>query len=99
VNVSSIFGIIAPPGQTAYSAAKFALRGVSESLRHELGLVIGEELRARALHGKEVVLIGAPALTERYTLGLRSLGCASHSLGSEATWRGHWALARTLQKA
>jgi short-subunit dehydrogenase len=36
VNVSSIFGIIAPPGQAAYAAAKFALRGFSESLRHEL---------------------------------------------------------------
>ena len=36
VNVSSLFGIIAPPGQAAYSAAKFALRGFSEALRHEL---------------------------------------------------------------
>jgi len=36
VNVSSIFGIVAPPGQTAYCASKFALRGFSESLRHEL---------------------------------------------------------------
>jgi short-subunit dehydrogenase len=36
VNMSSIFGIIAPPGQTAYSAAKFAVRGFSEALRHEL---------------------------------------------------------------
>ena len=36
VNVSSLFGIIAPAGQTAYSAAKFALRGFSEALRHEL---------------------------------------------------------------
>ena len=36
VNLSSIFGIIAPPGNTAYSAAKFAVRGFSESLRHEL---------------------------------------------------------------
>jgi short-subunit dehydrogenase len=36
VNLSSIFGIIAPPGQTAYAAAKFAVRGFSESLRHEL---------------------------------------------------------------
>src|SRR5712671_2629976 len=36
VNLSSIFGIIAPPGQTAYCAAKFAVRGFSESLRHEL---------------------------------------------------------------
>ncbi len=36
VNVSSIYGIIAPPGQTAYTASKFAVRGFSQSLRHEL---------------------------------------------------------------
>src|ERR1700749_2504878 len=36
VNLSSIFGIIAPPGQCSYAAAKFAVRGFSESLRHEL---------------------------------------------------------------
>jgi NAD(P)-dependent dehydrogenase (short-subunit alcohol dehydrogenase family) len=36
VNVSSIFGLIGPPGQTAYSASKFAVRGFSESLREEL---------------------------------------------------------------
>ena len=42
VNLSSLFGLIAPPGQTAYSAAKFALRGFSESLRHELaGTTVG----------------------------------------------------------
>jgi short-subunit dehydrogenase len=38
VNLSSIFGIIAPPGQTVYCAAKFAVRGFSESLRHELAM-------------------------------------------------------------
>ena len=36
VNVSSIYGIIAPSGQSAYSAAKFAVRGFTEVLRHEL---------------------------------------------------------------
>jgi len=36
VNISSIFGIIAPPGQTAYAASKFAVRAFSESLRREL---------------------------------------------------------------
>jgi short-subunit dehydrogenase len=36
VNLSSIFGIVAPPGQSAYAAAKFAVRGFSEALRHEL---------------------------------------------------------------
>jgi short-subunit dehydrogenase len=36
VNVSSVFGIFAPAGQAAYSASKFAVRGFSESVRHEL---------------------------------------------------------------
>jgi NAD(P)-dependent dehydrogenase (short-subunit alcohol dehydrogenase family) len=36
VNISSVFGMIAPPGNTAYAASKFAVRGFSESLRHEL---------------------------------------------------------------
>jgi NAD(P)-dependent dehydrogenase (short-subunit alcohol dehydrogenase family) len=36
VNLSSIYGMISPPGQTAYSASKFAVRGFSNTLRHEL---------------------------------------------------------------
>lgn len=36
VNLSSLFGIIAPPGQTAYAASKYAVRGFSDALRHEL---------------------------------------------------------------
>ena len=36
VNVSSVFGLIAPAEQTAYSSSKFAVRGFTESLRHEL---------------------------------------------------------------
>ena len=36
VNLSSVFGIVAPAGQTAYAASKFAVRGFSEALRHEL---------------------------------------------------------------
>jgi NAD(P)-dependent dehydrogenase (short-subunit alcohol dehydrogenase family) len=36
VNISSVFGLIAPPGQPAYSASKFAVRGFTECLRHEL---------------------------------------------------------------
>jgi NAD(P)-dependent dehydrogenase (short-subunit alcohol dehydrogenase family) len=35
-NISSLFGLVAPAGQTAYSASKFAVRGFSDSLRHEL---------------------------------------------------------------
>lgn len=36
VNFSSLFGLIAPPGQATYCASKFAVRGFTESLRHEL---------------------------------------------------------------
>lgn len=36
VNLSSIYGIVAPPGQSAYAASKFAVRGFSNALRHEL---------------------------------------------------------------
>jgi len=42
VNLSSVYGIVAPAGQSAYSASKFAVRGFSEALRHELaGSTIG----------------------------------------------------------
>jgi short-subunit dehydrogenase len=36
VNLSSIFGIMAPAGQAAYSSSKFAVRGFTEVLRQEL---------------------------------------------------------------
>ena len=36
INISSVFGLIAPSEQTAYCASKFAVRGFTESLRHEL---------------------------------------------------------------
>jgi short-subunit dehydrogenase len=36
VNFSSLFGLICPPGQAAYAASKFAVRGFTEALRHEL---------------------------------------------------------------
>lgn len=36
VNISSLFGIIGVPGQTSYCTAKYAVRGLSESLAEEL---------------------------------------------------------------
>ena len=36
VNMSSLFGLMGVPGQTAYNSAKFAVRGFSEALRQEL---------------------------------------------------------------
>jgi NADP-dependent 3-hydroxy acid dehydrogenase YdfG len=36
VNVSSLFGLISMPGQTAYNATKYAVRGFTEALREEM---------------------------------------------------------------
>jgi 2-dehydro-3-deoxygalactonokinase len=59
------------------------------------GLVIGEELRSQHLHhlADPIVIIGAPALSQRYELALKVLGFPARSVGSEATWRGLWAIA------
>jgi NAD(P)-dependent dehydrogenase (short-subunit alcohol dehydrogenase family) len=36
INISSVFGLIAPPYQSAYSTAKFGVRGFTEALRQEM---------------------------------------------------------------
>jgi short-subunit dehydrogenase len=41
VNLSSIFGVVAPAGQSAYAASKFAVRGFTEALRQELAGEVG----------------------------------------------------------
>jgi NADP-dependent 3-hydroxy acid dehydrogenase YdfG len=46
-NVSSVFGLIGWPTQSAYCASKFAVRGFTESLKHELR---GSGVRAVAIH-------------------------------------------------
>ena len=38
INISSVFGLFAVPGQAAYNAAKFAVRGFTEALRQEMVL-------------------------------------------------------------
>lgn len=47
VNLSSVFGLIAPPGQAAYAASKFAVRGFTEALRHELA---GTSIKVSVVH-------------------------------------------------
>jgi NAD(P)-dependent dehydrogenase (short-subunit alcohol dehydrogenase family) len=39
INTSSLFGLIAVPGQNTYNASKFAVRGFTEALRIELDLM------------------------------------------------------------
>jgi 2-dehydro-3-deoxygalactonokinase len=63
------------------------------------GLVIGEELRGRGSAPANLTLVGSPPLTRRYEIALAALGCRTRSLGAEASWRGLWALARTLEIA
>ncbi|HEX4304484.1 MAG TPA: SDR family NAD(P)-dependent oxidoreductase [Solirubrobacterales bacterium] len=47
VNTSSVFGLAGIPTQSAYCASKFAVRGFTESLRHELR---GSGVRAVTIH-------------------------------------------------
>ncbi|HEY6944559.1 MAG TPA: SDR family oxidoreductase [Candidatus Acidoferrum sp.] len=47
VNLSSVFGLIAPTGQAPYAASKFAVRGFTEALRHEL---VGSSVGVSCVH-------------------------------------------------
>jgi NADP-dependent 3-hydroxy acid dehydrogenase YdfG len=49
VNVSSVFGLMSTPGQGAYNATKFAVRGLTEALREEM-LVTGEPVGVTSVH-------------------------------------------------
>ena len=49
VNISSLFGLLSVPGQSAYNAAKFAVRGFTESLRQEM-LLAGHAVRVTCVH-------------------------------------------------
>jgi NAD(P)-dependent dehydrogenase (short-subunit alcohol dehydrogenase family) len=49
VNISSLFGLMAMPGQSAYNAAKFAVRGFTEALREEM-LVNGHPVHVTCVH-------------------------------------------------
>ena len=49
VNISSLFGLIAMPGQSAYNAAKFAVRGFTEALRQEM-LVAKHPVKVTCVH-------------------------------------------------
>lgn len=49
VNVSSLFGLMAVPGQSAYNAAKFAVRGFTEAIRQEM-LVNQRPVKVTCVH-------------------------------------------------
>lgn len=69
----ALFGRLSPPQSASYLS----------------GLLIGEELRGQDLPAdRDVIAIGAPALTARYALALRQRGVRVRSFGAEATWAG-----------
>jgi NAD(P)-dependent dehydrogenase (short-subunit alcohol dehydrogenase family) len=49
INISSLFGLISMPGQTAYNATKYAVRGFSEALREEM-LINGHPVGVTCVH-------------------------------------------------
>lgn len=49
VNVSSLFGIIGVPSQSAYNAAKFAVRGYTEAIAQEMDLA-GHPVSVHTVH-------------------------------------------------
>jgi len=49
VNISSLFGLISMPGQTAYNATKYAVRGFTEALREEM-LINGHQVGVTCVH-------------------------------------------------
>jgi hypothetical protein len=49
VNISSLFGLLAVPGQSAYNAAKFAVRGFTEALRQEM-IVSAHPVQVTCVH-------------------------------------------------
>ncbi len=49
VNLSSLFGLISMPGQSIYNASKYAVRGMSESLREEM-LIAGHPVGVTVVH-------------------------------------------------
>jgi short-subunit dehydrogenase len=49
INISSVFGLFSAPGQAAYNAAKFAVRGFTEALRQEM-LVAGHPVAVTTVH-------------------------------------------------
>lgn len=73
--------------------ALFGHLSPAQSASYLSGLLIGEELRLQELPaGREVIAIGAAALTARYALALGQRGARVRTFGAEATWAGLRAL-------
>ena len=91
VNLSSVFGIVAPAGHSAYAASKFAVRGISEAVRHELA---GTNVGLSVVHPAGVktsiarkARLGAGAPAEKREVGIAELDRVAKSSAAEAADR------------
>jgi short-subunit dehydrogenase len=75
VNISSIFGMVAPAGQSAYCASKFAVRGFTEVLLHELA---GTPVGVSCVHpgGIRTNVVAHARLGERVPASIREMTLA-----------------------
>lgn len=97
VNISSIFGIVGIPGQSAYNASKFAVRGFSESLRQEL---YGTRVKVTCVHpgGVRTNIVrngkmnttsgGAPCVPEKVASEFEKLARTSPEEAARVIWKG-----------
>ena len=80
VNISSLFGLLAVPSQSAYNAAKFAVRGFTESLRQELDM-LDCGVSATCVHPGGIKT--AIARSARQDASIRSLGLDEATAGKD----------------
>jgi NAD(P)-dependent dehydrogenase (short-subunit alcohol dehydrogenase family) len=80
VNISSLFGLLAVPSQSAYNAAKFAVRGFTESLRQELDM-LDCGVSATCVHPGGIKT--AIARSARQDASIRALGLDEATAGKD----------------
>jgi NAD(P)-dependent dehydrogenase (short-subunit alcohol dehydrogenase family) len=80
VNISSIFGLAGIPSQSAYNAAKFAVRGFTESLRQELDM-LKSGVSASSVHPGGIKT--AIARSSRIDSSIRDLGVDDVNTGEK----------------
>ena len=68
INVSSVFGLFSVPGQAAYNAAKFAVRGFTEALRQEMA-VAGHPVKVTTVHPGGIKTAIVRNMADRRRLG------------------------------
>lgn len=80
VNISSLFGLLAVPSQSAYNAAKFAVRGFTESVRQELDM-LDCGVSATCVHPGGIKT--AIARSARQDASIRALGLDEATAGKD----------------